>query len=426
MSITNSNEAGKLFRQAALDRLSSPEQLDRLIAITHTRDWWAAATLLLMLVVAIVWGVFGSIPTRVNGSGILIATGGRVFDAVSLGDGIVVNIYPKPGDEVTKGQLVARVDQPVVRQSLENARSVLTERQKEYAARKAQIDASNVQQEQNNEGRRRSLTEKIVNGEARASADEIEVESEEKMFKEHLVTWQMLHDSRQDLAASRQSVLDAKSQILQIEAEEIKTRNTNARDMETALERVSDAQRQVSDQEIQLTQKERVVSPADGRVTELKAVVGGRAATGMSILSVESGVTGLQAVVYLPPDQGKQVKPGMEVHISPSTVKREEYGTLLGTVVDVSDFPSTGQAMLAMLQNDKLVQQFSATGAPFAARIDLTPDPTTLTKYRWSGGSGPPTTITSGTIVESEVTVREEPPISFVIPALRKATGLDD
>jgi HlyD family secretion protein len=82
--------------------------------------------------------------------------------------------------------------------------------------------------------------------------------------------------------------------------------------------------------------------------------------------------------------------------------------------------------MQATLQNQELVKKFSATGPPFAARVDLLRDGTTLTGYRWSGGSGPATVISSGTIADGEVTVREVAPISYVIPVLRKATGLDN
>jgi HlyD family secretion protein len=143
----------------------------------------------------------------------------------------------------------------------------------------------------------------------------------------------------------------------------------------------------------------------------------------MPIVSIESGVTGLQLIVYLPPDQGKQVRPGMDVRISPSTVKREEYGTLVGTVLEVSDFPATAQAMLATLGNERLVQQFSLGGAPIAARIDLHDDPEAPSGYRWSSGLGPQTALSSGTIAGAEVTVREVAPITFVVPLLRKMTG---
>lgn len=425
MSANSSNAAAKVFRQAALDRLSSPEQLDRLIAVTGSRDWLAGITLCVLLAVAVVWGVFGTIPTRVKGSGLLIAMGGRVFDAIALGDGIVAEVYPKAGDKVTKGEVVARIDQPLIEQSLRDARAVLEQRQKDEAVRKGQVEKFNVSRRQNNEARRRALQEKLTNAQQRVKAIEQQLATEEPMFKQHLITWQTLYEAQQELAAAHQSILDADSEIVQLDADEISSHSSNQRDLETGAERLADAERQVSDLELQLKERERVLSPADGRVTEIRAVAGGRVAAGSAVMSIESGVTGLQAILYLPPDQGKQVKPGMEVRISPSTVKKDEYGTILGKVVEVSDFPSTAQAMESMLQNEALVSKFSATGPPFAARVDLERDSGTITGYRWSGGRGPPTIISSGTIIEGEVTVHEAAPISYVIPVLRKATGMD-
>ena len=80
----------------------------------------------------------------------------------------------------------------------------------------------------------------------------------------------------------------------------------------------------------------------------------------------------------------------MQVRIEPSTVKREEFGTMLGTVVTISDFPITPQGMAAVLHNDTLVSRFSHDGAPYAARIRLEQDATTASGYRWAVGKGPP------------------------------------
>ena len=72
-----------IFRSAAVQRLSSPEQLDQLVGITRPFDWVAAAAMALGLAVLIAWGVLGKIPTRVEGEGILLSSGGRLVDAVS-------------------------------------------------------------------------------------------------------------------------------------------------------------------------------------------------------------------------------------------------------------------------------------------------------------------------------------------------------
>ena len=101
-------------------------------------------------------------------------------------------------------------------------------------------------------------------------------------------------------------------------------------------------------------------------------------AVGTPVVAIESEGNKLEALIYIPAERGKNVKPGMQVRIEPSTVKREEFGTMIGTVVTVSDFPMTPQGMAAVLHNDNLVTRFSHDGAPYAATVSArsrTPPP---------------------------------------------------
>ncbi len=65
----------QIFRKTALERLSSPEQLDQLMQVASPKNWAALLTLLFLLGVALVWGVEGSIPTKVDGQAFLSARG---------------------------------------------------------------------------------------------------------------------------------------------------------------------------------------------------------------------------------------------------------------------------------------------------------------------------------------------------------------
>jgi HlyD family secretion protein len=119
------------------------------------------------------------------------------------------------------------------------------------------------------------------------------------------------------------------------------------------------------------------------------------------------------------------VKPGMQVRIEPSSVKREEFGTMVGTVTTVSDFPITPQGMAAVLHNDTLVSRFSHDGAPYGARVSLEQDATTVSGYRWAVGTGPPVRLSSGTLIRAEVTTRRQRPLDLVVPLIRRLTGID-
>lgn len=418
------NQAARLFRKSALDRLSSPEQLDQLIRLTRPRDWVATLVVLLLIGLAVTWSFLGRVPERVKGSGILITSGGRVVDAVATGEGTLAEILVPVGGRVTQGEEVARVIQPGLRQQLENIRAVVAERSGQLETLRGQIDEGSRATKDTLEARAKMLDLRVKDAQERVSVLEKQAAQDASLFDRRLITWQQLNETRQALAQARQTELEARSQISQLESEDITQRNANLRDIRSAEERLADARRQMAEVEIQLRQQETIVSPASGRVTEWKAIPGTRIAPGQPLISVESGATGLELLLYLPPNDGKRVKPGMSVQIAPSTVRREEYGMMEGQVSDVSDFPSTAQAMQAVLRNDQLVQSFSDKGAPYAARIALTRDPATPSGFAWSGGSGPSQQFTSGSLAAAEVTVAWRRPISYVIPWLRKLTGL--
>jgi HlyD family secretion protein len=115
----------------------------------------------------------------------------------------------------------------------------------------------------------------------------------------------------------------------------------------------------------------------------------------------------------------------MQVRVEPGTVKREEFGTMLGTVLTISDFPITPQGMAAVLHNESLVTRFSHDGAPYAATIRLEQDPSTASGYRWAVGKGPPLRLTSGTLTRAEITTRMQRPLDLVVPLVKRLTGLD-
>jgi len=77
----------RIFREAAIERLSNPEQLDHVVGVTRPFDWMAAAVLALGFAFLFAWSVLGRIPTRVSGEGILLSSGGRLVDAVSTVSG---------------------------------------------------------------------------------------------------------------------------------------------------------------------------------------------------------------------------------------------------------------------------------------------------------------------------------------------------
>src|SRR3954471_23620092 len=94
-----------IFREKALARLSSPEQLDQVMQVTPLRGWLALLALAVVVAAAVAWGIFGSIPVEINTQGIMLGADGiRRLVAPTAGG---VTEHKRGGDVVKKGDVIA-------------------------------------------------------------------------------------------------------------------------------------------------------------------------------------------------------------------------------------------------------------------------------------------------------------------------------
>ena len=415
----------RTFRAAALDRAASPEQFDHLVVITKPSDWIWAAVICLLLVAAIIWGIVGRIPTRVSGEGILISNGDRVVDAVSAAAGRLASVSVTVGDHVVKGQPIARIVQTDIEQKHSEAVAVLGEKQREYAVLAGRVQSELVIKNQNFAKLEDALNQVIKATTQRIQFLAVDVRNLEDLLAKGYTTRKNLSDRREELTSAQQRLDDTRNQILKLRADKTDLETQRDRELRQAQFSLNEAERQVSATEESLSQNTQVISPIEGRVVEVKISTGSVLAVGTAVVEIESEGNKLEAVVYIPPDQGKRIKPGMQVQLEPSTVKREEFGMMIGTVETVSDFPMTPQGMAAVLHNETLVTRFSHDGAPYAAKVVLEQDASTTTGYRWAVGNGPNLRLTSGTLTRAEITTRHQRPLDLIIPLIRHLTGID-
>ena len=175
--------------------------------------------------------------------------------------------------------------------------------------------------------------------------------------------------------------------------------------------------------ENRLDEESKIYSPYSGRVLEVPVTEGSLVNSGTRIASLEladEAAKDLLAVIYLSSDQGTQVKPGMKAHLSPTTVKVQEDGAMLGLVTSASDFPATQEGMMRILRNQRLVQQLSQQGSPIEIFVSPIPSADTYSGYKWTSSGGPEQTIHPRTMASGSILVDEQPPISLVIPWLKE------
>lgn len=107
-----------LFRKTSLEKLSSPEQLDKMIVITPPTLWAALAGAALIIAAALIWAVLGRVPVNVETQGIYVNNGG-IYSVYSESSGIVEEVAVKKGDNIEKGDVVAYLNTDEIQKKLD-------------------------------------------------------------------------------------------------------------------------------------------------------------------------------------------------------------------------------------------------------------------------------------------------------------------
>jgi HlyD family secretion protein len=377
----------------------------------------------MLLGIALVWGFTGSLESKATARGIIVRTGG-VQNVVAPAAGTLVSLDVNVGERIRARQVIGKILQPEqlqqirsTEQALEEARRhgrISTERRRDSA--KLQVAAI--------ERQRSDILRQITDLESQAKLAEDHIPVVEQLLGKGLVTRQAVIDAKQKLVDLQSRNAALKTQLTQLDAQEFLAKNQPLEADADLDVRISDLERTLAGYQKELELTSNIVSPYDGEVIELKAYSGGRVTAGSPLLSLQSDADELQLLVYLPAAQGKDAKPNMTVQISPSTVRREEYGFMRGKVIYVSDFPATPAALMRNFQNEALVSELTKDGPVTELRVSMTRNPLTHSGYDWSSRTGPPIIVTSGSICEANIITREQKPITLLFPYIKGSLGV--
>jgi HlyD family secretion protein len=414
----------QLFRQKALDELNSAEALDQMLQITSARAWIGLAATMLVIFSLVIWSFAGSIPVNVKGDGILLAEKGSLYNAVAPeGAGRITKIIAKRGQLIEKGAVVALLDTPNLQKQIDVAHQYLTQLKKEKTKLINTSQAQTVLRQQQLKKQNQALN-KIIKLETE-NLKQIESLLSIKLasFKKGITTQQDVSATRRDFYATKKEIERAHEALSQ---NKIKSHDFSIRWQDKLTQLNAKIEEQIyktNDLKEKHTLSKEVQSPISGVVTSIQSSVGAKVKGGDVVATISSQSKGLDALVYVPANEGKRIKNNMHVLVSPSTIKKEEFGSLKGRVVSVSSFPATRKEMLAILQNEELVKRFSKKGAPIVIRIQFEKDNAAASGYRWTSSKGPEQTISAGTLLNAMITIRKQRPIALLIPTLKKILG---
>ncbi len=160
-----------------------------------------------------------------------------------------------------------------------------------------------------------------------------------------------------------------------------------------------------------------VVSSCDGIVSELRVNPGDMVTAGAtSICSIRNDEArdDMRAMVFVPAETGRRVRPGMMVQLAPSSADTSQTGTLMGVVREVADFPSSSAGINRLFGNPDIVSWLlqRSGGAAIEVRVDLIRDAKSPSGYLWSSVVGSPPKIASGEVCTGSVVVEKQAPLS--------------
>ena len=409
----------QIFRAEALENIAAPEDLNTLFKPATFRKKTLNITMGVFFLALLLWLFFGSLPLTIDGRGIIMNRKG-LFTIEAKADGIVKQIFVKQGNFVDKGQLVMRLSDP--------------EEEKKYDASLIKVknlenDVAQLQEQIQKEllAQRESIQQQILAAEAsitdlEASIVQLkkELELKEKLYEQHLIGLNDVHETKQLLSQRMIAVEMTKGTLATLEASLTKS----YREQELLGKKRDLLQAKQQSELLKLSMHYLdVISPNSGTVLEVLSNYGERTTTGSPLIRLEYGKADKQNYLfyaYIPAEYGKQVRTGIQVEVELSTVRAEEYGAILGNVIEVSSYPVSREYIGNIIQNEGLVD-YLIDGNKAVTQIVIEPilDPATPSGFKWTSGKGPPIKISTGTVCLVKGIVGREAPVFYLFSLWR-------
>jgi HlyD family secretion protein len=320
-------------------------------------------------------------------------------------------------------------------QALEQARSLsadLAQALEERIAAHAELVRQGLStEEQLLDARSKKIENELRLAELSVRASELELRQSraEQAYMEHE---DMLRELELELMDVRLAHDDVARRLREAEIDS----ESLVREAETRLRLLRDQER-----------KREVKSDRSGIVLETTVSPGELVPIGRRLCSIRAQDESkpLMALAFFDVRDGKRIEQRIdgraerrETRITPTTVRRESYGSIVGHVAftdpergedwgveAVSQYPITTAAAANEIGSLELAQNL--LGGENRIRVwsvlERSDDPRALGGYRWTSGTGPPErmapALTAGTTLEMRVLIHRVAPIDLVIPFLR-------
>jgi len=414
------------FKEPALKGISSSDQFDQRIRVIPPATRVLAASTAIVCIAALVWAVFGSVPTRVTGHGVVLSAKEGNFSVAAIASGPVVEVLVRPGAHVVAGQPIAIIEQKLLLTRIENALAEVDRLEANLVLLRTAHAAQIVTSDEAAKRQLAAIDEQVAANEVRRDRLRELVANYASLRNRGMISQSefIARQEQYDLTALELANANARKVEVELAAA---TKRDNLADVERQKQAEIDLKKSDVDRlRVEMEVGSSVRSPISGIVREIRLGRGDVASAGSMVATVGPDQQSYyQVMALLRGKTRKRAAPGMEAAIVPDTIKKEEYGSMKGVVTAISDEDVSIEHVNQIVHNDQLTKSLFGGEPALLAYVELVPSKDNPSGFEWWSGKGPPYKITAGSVATVDIIVERVRPITLVIPALRKLLSLE-
>ncbi len=423
------------------------ERLDTLVRVTTIQSWVYLATIFGVSVATVAFAVFYQVPTKVTGEGILLIKQDTIAQVRAQATGRLIRLRVKPGDHVDRDQAIGEISQDDLKDAIREEESRLRDLNAEDDAH-SQLELVDKE----THGRAMDRLREATGQEQKSSREKLKIAERLKDGADRLRL--QFYSSDIELLQAREKMFDIENDVhkgdtklAELALEGTKAESVRRRAKLDRKLKINQQVRKLALDREKMIRTSQIVSRFSGTVAHVLSARDELVHEGAPVVLLHSpkGERGTDddqipydSIVFVPAVDGKKINLKDAVEVSPTTVKREEYGFIRGHVVAVSELPATKLAMESALQHPELVDTFLKRYAPgVLLRVHVKLDEAKAPEQKhgdqsgednhfvWSSFSGRSRPLKTGTMCQAAIIVERRRLISLVLPWTRRIVGAD-
>ncbi|MFP4486392.1 MAG: NHLP bacteriocin system secretion protein [Campylobacterales bacterium] len=412
-----------IFRNSAIEKLESPELLDRSLRIISLKPWFLLGGFFILLAIFLIWGFFGNINSRVHGECIFVSSSG-LEGINSQKNAMIVELLKEVGDSVKAGEKVANLHLEALEIELEALKSEHEATIDSLKAMLLSYENEMFHIKEQRDKKIEELEEKIALQQETYALKRDAFLNYDQLNKKGWISKEQFLDKKSELNSIKSELDSLKKEIELTRIQAKKELHSIKVEQERLEQSIMEKETKLDSLQKQIEKEQYIVSKAEGVITEILANEGDFISRGDRLYQIEGSSKDLEVLAYFPSSKAKKIQKNMQANISPTIYDKNRYGTILGEVKSISEYPVSAKEIERRFGTSLVGNLFAKGGAPFEVSISPLKDSGSVSGFKWTFDKGEEQKVTQGTLSECSVVVERRAPVTFLLPKIREFLGV--